>query len=186
MNAAHDGAAHDGDQNEMIRCIQTGDERTFSLLLEEYAPLIDSLTRKFAASGEGDADDFRQEAVIAFYNAAMAFDTEQTEVTFGLFAKICVNNRLISQLRKSKRQHEADEEMLFTRFSSTEEEAVSRKRAEEITKLAATLLTPFELAVFELYAEGAGCRETARKLARNEKAVENALYRIRTKLKRHL
>ncbi len=178
--------AHRGDRNHTIRCLQDGDENAFSLLTEEYAPLVDSLVRKFIGSSDGDEEDFRQEAVIALYNAAMAFDTEQRDVTFGLYAKICIRNRLISQLRKSRHLREADEEMFSALAFSTEDEAVSRKRAEEITKLAGALLTPFELSVFELYAEGADCREAALRLGREEKSIENALYRIRTKLKRYL
>ncbi len=179
-------AARIGDRNHTIKRLQDGDESAFALLSEEYAPLIDSLVRKFTEGADEDAEDFRQEAVIALYRAAMAFDVSQQNVTFGLYAKICVRNRLISQLRKNKRRRDAEEELFFSAAVFTEDEAVSRKRAEEITGLACSLLTPFELSVFELYAEGADCRVAARKLGRDEKSIENALYRIRVKLKPHL
>lgn len=57
-------------------------------------------------------EDLRQCAALALFKAAQTYD-EGKEVSFGLYAKICVNNALISTLRKykteQKRQRRAKE-----------------------------------------------------------------------------
>ena len=81
-----------------------GDAQAFDALLLQYMPMIehrllvarsrhDSLT-------EEDGQDLRQEAHLAFYRALLSYDTEQQEVSLGLYAKVCVEHALTSSLRK--------------------------------------------------------------------------------------
>nr|MBQ4318890.1 hypothetical protein [Clostridia bacterium] len=70
-------------------------------LITMYAPMLTQTVAKYAwrlGSG-GDIDDLRQEAVIALYKAARTY-REGIGVTFGLYAKVCINNRLKVVLRK--------------------------------------------------------------------------------------
>lgn len=73
----------------------------FVRLYERYLPLINRLVTQFSpnlACAE-DAADLRQEAALALYQAAMAYRLDQDEVAFGLFAKVCITNRMIDKLR---------------------------------------------------------------------------------------
>ena len=91
----------------LIRSAQAGDQDSFEALLNQYAPLIDSMVyRHGEAQGLSaqDCEDLRQEAVLAFYRALMRYDVTQTEVQFGLFAKLCIKNALYSHLRKLRHQ----------------------------------------------------------------------------------
>ena len=87
-----------------IQAVRAGDERAFAALLADYEPLIGAeVSRHATGLGEQDAEDLRQCALIALYRAALNFDLSQCEVEFGLYAKICITNALISQLRIIKR-----------------------------------------------------------------------------------
>ena len=83
----------------LIRSAQQNDDVAFEALLSRYTPLIESMTLQFASDAGQDREDLRQEAILGFYKALMRFDTEQKEVQFGLFAKECIRNRLISYMR---------------------------------------------------------------------------------------
>ena len=90
-------------ERELILSVQGGKEAAFSELCEQYAPLIDSMVGRYGSRlkdpGESK-EDLRQEAILSFYRAIMTYDIAQTKVTFGLYAKICMRNRMVSLLRK--------------------------------------------------------------------------------------
>ena len=83
---------------DLINAARRGDESAFETLLEAYEPLIDTVSRSFAKETDDSEshEDLRQEACIAFYKAVQTYDSTQAEVSFGLYAKLCVRNRLIS------------------------------------------------------------------------------------------
>ena len=92
-------------EREIILAAKKGDQLAFAELNSAYAPLIDSMTDQFCGTEEkkkSDREDLRQEASVAFYRALMSYDADQTEVSFGLYAKICIRNHLISLLRKQR------------------------------------------------------------------------------------
>ena len=76
----------------------------FPALLDEYRALIGAAVTRYGADLQAtDREDLRQSALLAFYRAALNYDVAQSEVEFGLFAKICVENALISHLRRLRR-----------------------------------------------------------------------------------
>ena len=95
----------DAELHELLKSIQNGNSGRFEALLNRYDRLICTMTNRFGTSiSAADADDLRQEAILALYRAAMRFDLAQKEVQFGLFAKTCIRHALISHLRKQKKQ----------------------------------------------------------------------------------
>ena len=95
-------------------------QRAFDILAKEYEGLTEAAVKRFLPSfdirnGENPVfgeEDLRQCAALALFKAAQTYD-EGKKVSFGLYAKICVNNALISTLRKykteQKRQRRAKE-----------------------------------------------------------------------------
>ena len=96
---------------ELLRLVREGREDAFDTLAREYRKLIESTARRAVRSvaesgfpeGELTLDDLRQEARLAFYRAAMSYDADGVgkEVTFGLYAKVCMRNAMISELRRA-------------------------------------------------------------------------------------
>ena len=98
----------------LIRAVQRGEPTAFDDLMACYAPLLKRMIGSFSKTTvlcEAEKEDLKQEAAIALYKAALGFDLGQTKVTFGLYAKICIRNRLVSAIRhreRKKRKEKAD------------------------------------------------------------------------------
>lgn len=182
----------DAQPNTLIREAQAGDQTAFEKLLDRYAPLIDSQVRHFVggATSVQDHEDFRQEAILAFYRALMHYDTAQDKIRFGLFAKTCIRNRLISYLRSQKQR---ENEILLEDEQSLElTEDISGNPAshmmeqedyETLYRLISASLSDYENRIWWLYLSGRTVKEIAAQNEKDEKSVQNAIYRIRRKLR---
>lgn len=181
---------------EIVREIQGGDDTRFSILCEKYKPLILSLVGRIFTDNPVtyslDRDDLVQEANIALFKAAGAFDTARDEITFGLYAKICVRNRLISIKRKAVSEQKKHTRQIaggiassknIGRVHTVEDRAIAAK---DISEIAERVLSPYEKQVLALYAEELSYKEIAERLGRDEKSVDNAIYRIKSKLKKNV
>lgn len=175
----------------LIDRVRRGDQEAFSELVEQYTPLIDSLVSKFH-NDEAVAlnrDDLKQEAVLRFYNSILTFDTEQSEIEFGLYAKICVSNALISQFRLQKKRNaeqltDTPAEMLFE--DSTENPSDIIMEEERIKALYSVIrgnLSDYEYRIWRLYMSGRTAKSIGVAVGKDEKSVSNAIYRIRKKLR---
>ena len=170
-------------ERELILSVQRGKEAAFSELCEQYAPLIDSIVSRYGSrlkdSGE-NKEDLRQEAILSFYRAIMTYDTAQTKVTFGLYAKICMRNRMVSLLRKTQKQNKQTSKR---ETLSPLGNAAPSVRSNELQTLADQWLTAYEKTVFFLYIDGKSYRDIAISLGVTVKSVDNALFRAKTKLR---
>ena len=179
---------------ELIVNFRSGDQNAFSELLDMYSPLIESSVTKYVGMYETsiDADDLRQEATVVFYNSVMTYELDQNEVEFGLYAKVCITNALISQLRvRKRRETEQLSDTLRDDFFVNDSEDPLRKilEQESVKKLYAVIrenLSDFEYRVWRLYMSGRSAREIAQAVDKDEKSVSNAIYRIRAKLRQIL
>ena len=91
---------------ELIEGIKNGRQEDFEHLKVRYAPLINDMADSFFRSGAGLREDLYEEALGALLRAALTFDTAKEKITFGLYAKICIRNCLIS-VRRAKAAREA-------------------------------------------------------------------------------
>ena len=83
-----------------------GSEDALNFLVNKYKPLIEAEVSRHIGEGMTNQDvaDLRQEAEIAFRNAVCHYDDSLGGVEFGLFAKICIGNSLVSFLRAYNRR----------------------------------------------------------------------------------
>ena len=177
------------DQNAhaaLIDAARAGDESAFESLLEIYEPLIDKMSRSFANTADDSEshEDLRQEACIAFYKAVQSYDSAQAEVSFGLYAKLCVRNRLISYMRKLRRREPF---LPLEERMRVEEDVTAGVVAEEaymeLYRRIESVLSPYESHVWWLYLSGETTGTIATRLGKDERSVQNAIYRIRKKLR---
>lgn len=176
----------------LIKAAKNGDQSAFEALLEQYTPLIDSMTERFGGSAcsEQDKEDLRQEAIICFYRAMTRFDTEQEKVQFGFYAKECIRNGLISGLRVLKKHEHVvlwdGEEQLDTVAEADGDPAARVLENEaylEVSRQICNALSPYENRIWWLFLSGRTAKEIARLTDKNERSVQNAIYRIRKKLR---
>lgn len=184
----------------LLKRVSEGDEYAFQLLALKYKTLTDTAAsfavKTLEASSLDSADsidDLRQEAQLALYKAALRYDREgmSGKVTFGLYAKICVRNAMISQIRRaaakrrrSEKAAAAAERMMSDGIGDvTSDRAISRIELERILEKSGSTLSDYERTVLMLYLQGKSTSEISDRTGRSAKSVSNALYRIKVKLK---
>ena len=183
----------------LTELLRSGEETAYAALADRYRPLTESAVRRFAPSFselEGDSvwgeDDLRQCAALALYRAALTYDPENRgrNVTFGLYARICVNNALISELRKAQtesrrrgKKKEQEKSGSAEKRNDPLEVLVYSEQYSELTASIRSVLAPLERDVFDRYMEGMSVEQIAVLLGRDRKSVSNALYRMKVKIK---
>ena len=157
----------------------------------EYSRLVTGLVRRYFLRG-GDYDDLYQEGMIGLLYAIRRYDPERSE-NFEAFASTCIKNRLFDALRRdiaaNDKLFQTTESIKdFKEGSSGEPESkvLADESAKEIKEALTGLLSAFEVSVLDLYLEGYTVKEAAEKLNKPSKSVDNAIIRIRNKLKRYL
>ena len=178
----------------LIVAVRNGDQVAFATLLERYKPLIDAAVAKFSSDEAFSLyrEDLKQEASLVFYNSILAYDLEQNEVEFGLFAKICIHNALVSVLRSLKRRTEEPiaqipESLLTVQdFDDPLSRMLERERLKSLYAVIRKNLSDLEYEVWQLYMSGRTSAEIAERLGTDQKSVNNAIYRIRKKLRDRL
>ncbi len=177
------------DSIELILRARSGDNNAFLQLCKQYKNLLDSLSHKYSDMCPAEYsffDDFSQEARVALYNAVNRYDVDGQKVTFGAFAKVCIRNRLVSYLRKlsSKKRLKGERDAGTEDDWSVQDTVVRRELGEKLISLAESLLSKYEMKIFLYYLEGRRAQEIASLVGKDEKSVNNAIYRIRLKLKK--
>jgi RNA polymerase sporulation-specific sigma factor len=134
-------------------------------------------------------DEIGQEALMALYNAAVSY-SDGKNVTFGLYAKICIHNRIVSYVRKVMAQKRRAEKISSAsvgnqkKSESPEELLEILERNGEFKRFLDGELSSYEKKVFSLYLQKKSYSEIAEELGKTEKSVDNALTRVKNKIKR--
>lgn len=195
-NGRENGADEDNEVSvtELIAFTCQGDQRAFSLLCKKYEGMINALVSSFSSRIPSEIfsrEDLHQECLMAFYRATCSYKFSE-DVTFGLYAKTCVRNAMISLLRKSlsikrkqaaaqkKREVKSEKDVLTVML----EASAGQEELSEVGRAIFAMLTDFEKEVLRCYTKKMSYAQMAKKLSVSTKAVDNALYRIRKKIKK--
>lgn len=174
---------------ELVALAQQNDEQAITQLLEKYNSLILSLAKKYSSMcyvRVRDDDDFVQEAKMAFYTAIMTYSDEKN-VTFGAYAKVCIRNKLVSLLRainSKKRKKSIENEASYS--NTPQDYLVKNELEKKLFFLAEKCLSSYEREIFIYYLNGDKATEISKKTGNSVKSINNAIYRIKAKLKRTL
>ena len=179
------------DVRALILDVRGGDQNAFDTLLDQYRPLIDASVARFSSDESFSlyCEDLKQEASVVFYNSILAYDLEQNEVEFGLFAKICIYNALVSFLRAMKRRSaepvaEIPQNLITVQdFEDPSARMLEQERLKSLYAVIRKNLSELEYKVWQLYISGRSASEIAALLSTNDKSINNAIYRIRKKLR---
>lgn len=197
---------------ELIERLRDGEEQIMEYLLDKYKNLVRSKAKSMYILG-GDTQDLVQEGMIGLFKAIRDYDAGR-DASFYTFAQLCVSRNIYSAVQKSGRQKHAPlnfyisiygseggrdgEGSLDSSFngaidlladgetSNPEEIFISQENMEQLQKYIEEELSAFETQVLELHITGMGYVEIAKVLGRDEKSTDNALQRIRAKLKKYV
>lgn len=168
-------------------------EVSFNKIYESYRPLMESMAKKMMSAyalPPAEYDDLIQEAAIALFTSASAFD-ESKGITFGLYAKICIKNRLVSYVNSRYGKHLGSTDMSLddiageeSRDITPEQTIIDKESVENLRYEIDKVLTPLESSVFWLYLVGTPYSDIASALSKSTKSVDNAIHRIKVKLRK--
>lgn len=175
---------------DLVLAARDGDADSLSVLLCRY---MRSPFRLEDLSDLGlERDDQMQEAMIALLRAVRTYNADRG-VQFKTYAAACIRNRLSSVKRNfSGRRHQPlnrrlpHNPELDSSDLTPETIVINREQNRHIESQILSLLSAFERKVLIEYLNGASYRQIAKSLGSGTKAVDNALQRIRSKLKRVL
>ena len=194
MGISHDFLTFESMSDEELLLIsRQGDPEAEEMLIRRYGRVIRSLARPFFLTG-GDGEDLIQEGMLGLLNAIRRFDPQE-EASFKTFAVLCIRRRLISAARKAAGTKNVSlddclslESSLFDETLSRndnlrgpEELLIDREEAQKRYHNLLLLLSAYEQSVLRCFLRGMSYREIAEITKRSEKAVDNAVQRIRRK-----
>src|SRR5574344_1016320 len=192
------------DDSELLSYIEEDNEDAYNIIYEKYKPLIIKTVKRMSSVVKGtgiDSNDLVQEGMIGLSRAIKHYN-DHLDTSFYTYAKKCIESNIISSIIREKKQHNKalneslslDDnygkendlvyEDLFTddRFDP-EKSFINEENAQEIIKKAHEELTPLEVQVFDLKINGFDNDTIASILDKDYKSIDNALQRIKTKLK---
>jgi RNA polymerase sporulation-specific sigma factor len=170
---------------------QQGDKAALNALLSRYR----AFARRAASGFNGvfmEQDDYFQEAMLALLSAAYTYAPGQN-ASFKTYAAVCVRNRLRSVLRAESAEKNAPlntyvplEEVTLSGGENPESSLISAQETEALFRFFDRELSPLEKQVLNCRLDGLSYTEISARLHITEKSTDNALQRVRVKLKKIL
>ncbi len=170
---------------ELVR-LALCDREALSALIIRYYPIAVCKARKMAHDGS-DADDILQEGVLGLLDAVKSFDKDNG-AAFRTYANICMRNRMLNAVSAAARKSEALEDIEEQQDSESSPESIVVQREHEklLFENISHMLSVNEWSVLQLYLNALPYSEIAKRLGVSVKSVDNAMQRVRKKLKKNL
>lgn len=191
---------------ELIHRLRGGEESIMDYICDKYKNLVRSKAKSMYILG-GDSEDLIQEGMIGLFKAVRDYDSGR-DASFYTFADLCISRQMYTAVQASKRQKHIPLNSYVSLYSSpSEQEGEERKLVEELSdrsglnpeelfldkervayleKVIEHELSSFEKQVLDLYITGMSYTQIAKVLGRDEKSTDNALQRLKSKIKKML
>ena len=170
-----------------------GDREAEEALSVRYIPFIRKISRTYFIFG-GDIEDIIQEGTFGLISAIRQYSSK-SNYSFRSFAAVCIKNRIISAIKSaaSNKHHPLNDgipldEIDVDSFSeyfrrSVEEIVIEKENRDRLADTVSDTLTIYEQNVLKLYLEGLSYAEISHGLNKDVKSIDNAVQRIRHKLR---
>ncbi|MBR6785110.1 MAG: sigma-70 family RNA polymerase sigma factor [Clostridia bacterium] len=176
---------------ELASLAANGDDESMALLIAKIMPVAKAKASKLGGP-RLSAEDLVQEGMLGFLDAVKSFKSDKG-VPFKSYAETCINNRIVSAVRANFNNKNAAltnavsiEEETANLLSRSDDPAIivsEKSGSEDIRNLIDSSLSAFEKRVIELRLLDKSYAQIALSLDCSEKAVDNALQRIRKKIR---
>lgn len=171
---------NDGDVKALVTLAQAGDEDALEKLLKMYSGLVKTEAFSFyVMCADRDNDDLLQEGMIGLWKAVRNFDTEDGGASFGTYARRCVRNAIIDELRKAP-------EPSLPIDPGTEAPEPAQLIPDYLEDAIERELSAIERRVLKLWLDGRSYAEIAAELGTTKKQVDNRILSAKRKLKEAL
>lgn len=172
--------------NEELAYCAKEDERAYSELISRFLPTVRRLAHVYS-SNPSDQDDLFSEGLLGLMNSVKTFKSDK-DTSFSTYAGVCISNRMINALKKSDRISKREENIddhIVSKGDSPESIVLEREAVSELID-GLQYLSKLEREVFNLYIHGESYTDISNALGISAKSVDNALLRVRTKLRKRL
>lgn len=179
---------------ELISRLRQGESDISDYLMEKYKEFVRKKARAMFLIG-GETDDLIQEGMIGLFKAIQNYQADR-EASFRTFAGLCIDRQLYSAVQNSNRQKhqplntyislsdENESDTLEGAWSDNPEAVLidqeSTKNLEQEIKQS---LSPMENKVLDYYLRGYGYVKIGELMGKSPKSIDNALQRIRGKIR---
>ena len=192
---------------ELILWYREGEQAAVDYIINKYKNLVKKKAGSMFLIG-GDHDDLIQEGMLGMFKAVRDYDMGR-DVSFYTFADLCVSRQMYTAVQASNRKkhlplntyisiygqtweeekQEGDNCALVNTLPSGQEKNpedmfLEQERLEVIEAAIEKELSVFEQQVFQLQLTGMNYVEIAKVLGRDEKSTDNALQRIKAKIRK--
>ena len=192
---------------ELIQSLRDGDGQVIDYIIENYKDLVRRKAGSMFILG-ADKEDLIQEGMIGLYKAVRDYDTGR-DASFATFADLCVSRQMYKAVEAQNRKKHAPlnsyvsiyeddaakgeegsggiSQMLLAEAGlSPEDVVIDKEQAENLEKKIYEGLSDLERQVLNLRLTGIEYTDIAKILGRDAKSTDNALSRIKVKVRKML
>ena len=192
---------------ELIDRLRNGEEAIMDHICDKYKKLVRSKAKSMYILG-ADNEDLIQEGMIGLFRAVRDYDSGR-DASFYTFADLCISRQMYTAVQAAKRQkhiplnsyislnanesgkEESEERSLLEALAdrtelNPEELFLDKERVNYLETVIERELSGFEKQVLDLYMTGMSYTQIAKVLGRDEKSADNALQRLKSKIKKLL
>lgn len=193
---------------ELIISLRDGDARAIEVIIDRYKEFVRKKAGSMFILG-ADRDDLIQEGMIGLYNAVRDYDAGR-DASFYTFADLCVSRQMYKAVEAGNRKKHAPlnsyvsiyddekgsdatgdgsallEKILSETGKSPEDMVIDREQTQILEQKIYDSLSDFERKVLNLRLTGLEYTDIARILGRDVKSTDNALSRIKAKVRKIL
>lgn len=190
---------------ELILRLREGEEAIMDYIMNKYKNLVRKHARNMYILG-AEEQDLIQEGMIGLFRAIKDYDSGR-DASFFTFADLCISRKMYNAIEASKREKHTPLNNYISLYASNDDDnkdgktmfmdllsageisnpenlLIDRENVQRIEMLVEQELSSFEKQVFDLYITGMKYGQIAKVLGKDEKSTDNALQRIKNKLKK--
>ncbi len=190
----------------LIDRLREGESNIIDYIMDKYKNLVRSKAKSMYILG-ADTEDLIQEGMIGLFKAVRDYDCGR-DASFFTFAELCISRQMYTAVQAAQRkkhwplnsyvslnnenkEQEGEKNNLMDMLSTgwaddPEKQFLDRERMEYLEGRIEKELSAFEKQVLDLYLTGMSYSQIAKVLRKEEKSTDNALQRVKMKIKKIL
>jgi RNA polymerase sporulation-specific sigma factor len=202
MSNIYDGKTDE----ELIDRLREGESEITDYIMEKYKNLVRKKAKSMYILG-ADNDDLIQEGMIGLFKAIRDYDSGR-DASFYTFADLCISRQIYKAVQASNREKHTPLNTYISLYSNMADDAndgnpvelvnvlesdvennpeqlvIDQENVAHIEAIIDKELSSFEKQVLDLYLTGMSYSQIAKVLSRDEKSTDNALQRLKAKLRK--
>ena len=188
---------------ELIIRYRDGDKQIVDYLMDKYKHVVRSKAGRMFILG-ADKDDLIQEGMIGLFKAVRDYDSGR-DASFLTFAELCISRQMYTAIQAANRKKHLPLNSYISLYKNQEDETlegqligaiqnfseqnpeeilIDRENVEALQTIIDQELSTFQRQVLELSMTGMGYIDIARLLGKDPKSTDNALNRVKTKIRK--